>query len=196
MVIDVYTSKDDDSIKAGLKQNIYYLLKRASKIIQALLVSEGKDDISMDIQKFVDLLELWDDIIFGDAVYETNKRREVCIRKPEQLPNEEDVLLIREYVLSWMSILSENKLEFFTAKELRDAALSRLKIVNGQKDGEPSRLEINDWQMAKNDEWIDKQRLDYLDEFDQMLINSLKVTYITGKGNHHLVPLLIPEDTQ
>ena len=47
----------------------------------------------------------------------------------------------------------------------------------------------------RDDEWIDKQYLDDLDDFDQMIIYSLKVTYITGKGNHHLVPLLIPEDT-
>ena len=28
-----------------------------------------------------------------------------------------------------------------------------------------------------------------------MLVKSLRVTYLTGKGNNHLVPLLIPQDT-
>ena len=50
------------------------------------------------------------------------------------------------------------------------------------------------WRRQIN-EWIDKQRLKSLDDFDNMLIHSLKVTYITGKGNHHLVPLLILKDT-
>ena len=49
--------------------------------------------------------------------------------------------------------------------------------------------------MASNDEWIDKQKLNSLDAFDRMLIKSLKVTYITGEGNRHIVPLSIPEDT-
>ncbi|XP_057306812.1 uncharacterized protein LOC130645002 isoform X2 [Hydractinia symbiolongicarpus] len=34
-----------------------------------------------------------------------------------------------------------------------------------------------------------------MDELDRMIVDSLKVTYLTGKGNNHLVPLLIPEDT-
>ena len=34
-----------------------------------------------------------------------------------------------------------------------------------------------------------------LDEFDRMLIKSLKITYVAGKGNRHLLPLLIPTDT-
>ena len=37
--------------------------------------------------------------------------------------------------------------------------------------------------------------MEYLDDVDKALIKSLKVTYITGKGNNHLVPVLMPEDT-
>ena len=197
-VIDIYTTYADDSIKAGLKQNVCYLLKRAAKILRALLLSVGDDTRADDVAKFVELLEVWDDIIFGDAVYETNKRRETYLRKPEQLPNEDDMRMIRDHILKRMNILVSNKLEFFSATEfveLRDLALARLIIVNGRRDGEPSRLSISEWEMAKNDIWIDKQRLECLDVFDKMLMDSLKVTYITGKGNNHLVPLLIPEDT-
>ena len=32
--IDLYTLRDDTTLKAGLKQNLYYLLKRAEKIIK------------------------------------------------------------------------------------------------------------------------------------------------------------------
>ena len=190
-VIEEYTTSSDDSIKAGLKQNIYYLLKRAGRTLRTLLSSFGKDGEA-------EFLELWDDLIFGDAVYETNKRREVYLRKPEQLPNEEDMRKVRDHILKRMLELVSNTLQFHSAAdfvELRDLALARLIIVNGRRDGEPSRLCLSDWVMAKNDEWIDKQRLNSLDDFDRMLIKSLKVTYITGKGNRHLVPLLILEDT-
>lgn len=57
------------------------------------------------------------------------------------------------------------------------------------------RLTIDEWTEAINDEWIDKQRSEILDELDQLLVKSLKICYMTGKGNNHMVPLLIPEDT-
>ena len=44
-----------------------------------------------------------------------------------------------------------------------------------------SRLEISDWKMAKNDAWIYAQHLDFLDDFHRVLMNSVKVSFITGK---------------
>ena len=152
--MDVFTSNKDDTIKAGLKQNTYYLLKRAANLLRTILVSEGRDDLSKNIKCFIDLLELWDDIIFADAIYDISKRRETYLRKPEQLPKEEDMKIIRDHVLSRMSDLSENVPEFFTAKkyvDLRDVSLSKLTIINGWRDGEPSRLLISDWKMAQTD---------------------------------------------
>ena len=58
-----------------------------------------------DLQKFVNLLELWSDIIFGDAVYETNKRRETVLRKPEKLPDEGDLRETRVHILSRLKTL-------------------------------------------------------------------------------------------
>ena len=182
--VDSYTSNEDDTIKAGLKQNVYYLLKRSAKTLRALLLEEEKEDAVKEVSNFVELLEVWDDIMFGDAVYETNKRREIFLRKPEQLPNEDDMAMIRTHILTRMENLT-NKFEFFTKKEfveLRDIVLSRLIIINGRRDGEPSRLLIDDWKGAKEDVWIDKENLTFLDDFDQALVKSLKVTYITGKG--------------
>ena len=51
-------------------------------------------------KKFVNLLDLWSAIIFGDAVYETNKRRETVLRKPEKLSDEGDLREIRAHILS------------------------------------------------------------------------------------------------
>lgn len=185
MVVDAYTSNEDDSVKAGLKQNVYYLLKRSAKTLRAIQLELGEDEIANQMFHFIQLLELWDDIMFGDAVYETNKRREVFLRKPEQLPNEDDMASIRDHILSRIEWLT-SKLTLFTTTdfvELRDLLLSRLIIINGRRDGEPSRLLITDWQAAKKDEWINKDQISFLDDFDKALVNSLKVTYITGKGN-------------
>ena len=52
-VIDIiYTSNNDDNIKQGLKQNLYYLLKRASKTLRAILLLERRDDIAALMQQF------------------------------------------------------------------------------------------------------------------------------------------------
>ena len=153
VAIDRYTVKEDDTTKSGLKQNIYYLLKRAASILQGLMSEEGHYDLVSDLQKFVNLLELWNNIIFGDAVYETNKRGETVLRKPEKLPDEGDLRKIRAHILSRMEALVK-EFNFFTSRdfvELRDAALARLIILNGRRDGEPSRLFLSDWEAAKND---------------------------------------------
>ena len=98
VAIDRYTVKEDDTIKAGLKQNIYYLLKRAASVLQELMLEEGNNDLVSDLRKFVSLLELWEDIIFGDAVYETNKRRKTALQKPKKLPDEGDLRKIRAHI--------------------------------------------------------------------------------------------------
>ncbi|XP_057297360.1 uncharacterized protein LOC130627280 [Hydractinia symbiolongicarpus] len=210
LAIEKYTSAEDDTIKPGLKQNIYYILKRSSKILRALMISQNKTDVAQEIQNFIDLLDLWKYLIFGDAIYETNKRREVFLRKPAQLPNENDMKIMRTHILDRIETLTKDKLVFFTTSdfvELRDVTLSRLVIENGRNAGEPSRLEISDWNMAKNDEWIDKQNMSHLDEFDRILESYKYTRYGIGflleelwcnpcKGNKHLVPLLIPKETE
>ena len=49
--------------------------------------------------------------------------------------------------------------------ELRDAALARLIIVNGRRDGETSRLFLSDWEAAKKDVWVDKDNLNFSGRF-------------------------------
>ena len=112
--IDIYTSKHDDTAKAGLKQNLFYLMKRAAKTLKALMLEEEKVDMAEEVGNFGELLELWDDIIFGDAVYEINRVREVYLRKPEQLPNESDMMIIKNHILQRMKDLTIATLEFFS----------------------------------------------------------------------------------
>lgn len=95
--IDISTSKHDDTVKAGLKQNLFYLLKRAAKTLRTLMLEEKKVDMTEEVGNLRVLLELWDDIIFGDTVYEINRRGEVYFRKPEQLPNLANMMIIKDY---------------------------------------------------------------------------------------------------
>ena len=59
-------------------------------------------------------------------MYETNKGRQILLRRPEQLPNERDMADIRAYSLDRIKSLT-TKFNFFDKSdfvELRDVALS------------------------------------------------------------------------
>ena len=45
---------------------------------------------------------------------------------------------------------------------------------------------------AEKGDWIDPQLMDNLDEMDILLVKSLEITYMTGKGNNYLVPIIFP----
>ena len=110
------------------------------------MLEEGNDALVSDLRKFVSLLDLWGDIIFGDAVYETNKRRETVLQEPEKLLDEGNLRKIRAHILSRMKALV-NKNNFFTSNdfaELKDAVPARLIFLNGRRDSEPSRLSLSD----------------------------------------------------
>ena len=67
-------------MKAGLKQNLLFLLKRSAKVIKTIAMSQGKDQDASESDVFIEVLELWEDYIFGDAQYEINKRRQINLR--------------------------------------------------------------------------------------------------------------------
>ena len=67
-------------------------------------------------------------------------------------------------------------------------------IFNGRRGGKPVRLRTYQWEEALNDEWLEKieyNAVDMPEEYD----NSMLITYMTGKGNHHLVPVVFPKET-
>ena len=195
--IEDFTTTPEKKLKPGLKQNLYYLLLRSAKVLKASLLVQKKDEQASDIEKFVSVLELWEDILFGDATYALNNNKQVNLRKPGKLPLEADIEKLRNYVLSRMKTLtgSFHLFDSHSFVELRDCTCARLTLLNARRGGEPARLKLSDYAEAEIGSWIDQQRLLDLDPLDQLLVNSVKITYITGKGNNHLVPILIPEDT-
>ena len=89
-------------------------------------------------------------------------------------------------------------LEFWTSHsyiELCNIALARLTLLNGRRGGETGRLLIEEGKDAEDNKWIDRQRYDVLNEGEKMLVDTLKITYLAGKGNRHIVSLVIPNDT-
>lgn len=130
-------SYDGEKLKSGLKQNFLYLLKRFAKVIICLDLEKDDEEASKEISSFLKLLELWEDFLFGDAIYQSNKNREIKFRRPRNLPNEEDIRKIRREILNHLT--EEIPLTSFHENafvRLREAVCSRLTLINGRSSGE------------------------------------------------------------
>ena len=194
--VEEYTKKEEGGIKAGLKQAIYYLLKTAAKIIKGTFYIEDRDDLAEQIDRFVAVLELNKETIFGDASYVLTKNREEKLRLPCSQPLDDDIMKVKCHTLKKMNQLT-NDMAFYDEHvyaELRDNVITRLTLFNARRGGEPSRLFAKNWLDAEKNKWLDQQMIDNLDPIDQHLAKTLKVGYQGGKGLG-LVPVLFPEDT-
>ena len=158
---------------------------------------EKNDELSKELDQYYSFFKSNEDTIILSARYQLENNRLKKARKPSQLPLEEDVLLLHSYIQRRMKELCQEYLFWCPSSfiELRNLTMSRLTLWNGRRGGETGRLQIQEWREGLSDGWIDKQRTKDLSEADQILVKSMKIVYQIGKGNRHLVSLLIPDDT-
>jgi hypothetical protein len=152
----------------------------------------------LEIKKFTKVLSLQNNMVFGDATYQINKGRQTKLRKPESLPSETDVQKLKLYTVDKIKSFTDDPYTMWTSQEfiaLRDLTVSRLTLFNARRGGEPARLLLTEWEDAINDAWIEPERVRKMSEIDRRLFAELKIAYQTGKGNDHLVPLLMPPET-
>ena len=77
-----------------------------------------------------------------------------------------------------------------TFTELRYCCCARLTLFNSSHGGKPARLLLTEWKDAVNGSWLDQQRIHCVDDtIEKAFINSLRITYQSGKGNVTLVTL-------
>ena len=148
-------------------------------------------------QKFLDVFTINYNLLFGDAVYQLNEKRQMKLRRPEEFPPEEEVTELRNYTVTLMQELVNNKYLRWTSQEyveLRDLAVSRLTLFNARRGNEPSKLRVRNWTVSCNSVWISQSRVEKLSESEQSMLSDTKIMYETGKGNH-LVPVIVPRDT-
>ena len=146
VAIDKNSTDKEGKIKPGLKIALAYILKTAGKIIKASLLMEDKDEEASEIDKFVDVLNLNNNYIFGDAQYLLNKGRQIKLRKPDTLPQETDVQMVRTYTIQTVQNLLNDEYLHWTAHEfiqLRDLVACRLTLFNARRGGEPSHLHLS-----------------------------------------------------
>jgi len=82
-------------LKAGTKLGLGYIVKKVMKV-EYLITSHDKA-CSMD--NTVTVLELQSPLLFSDAQYEVTNVRQECLCKAAELPVEEDIAIVRQYML-------------------------------------------------------------------------------------------------
>jgi len=97
---DCDDNTDSGGMKAGLKIAYYSLLKKMAKVVKVTHLERNEDDKAAEIDKFTDVLALNHNFIFGDALYQINKSRQTKLRRPKNLPKEEDCQQLHDYTIS------------------------------------------------------------------------------------------------
>lgn len=195
-VKDLNTCKESGRTKPGAIHSTFYTLLRSSKALRDLLHLRKEDEISAEVAQFVKSLKTHEELFMSGARHKLFMNSQRRSRKPCSLPLEEDIAALYDYIRKRMDVVSS----VWTFKdksvyiENRNLAQTRLTLFNARRGGEVSTLSLEDWEDGKMGSWIDQQRLQGLSEADKVLVSTMKTIYIPGKGNRHLVPLLIPDD--
>ena len=152
------------------------------------------DDKAAEVEKFTSVLEMNGNALLGDALYALNRSRQTRLRRPQQMPKEDGVAKLRGYTTDAMSKMTGDKYLLWTKTsfaQLRDLACSRLTVFNARRGGEPARMTVAEWKDAESGAWLDSVAMSNVSTPEKQL----KCTYMGGKGNNHMVSVLIPEDT-
>ncbi|XP_066914461.1 uncharacterized protein [Clytia hemisphaerica] len=177
--------------KSGLKLSILNMIKLTGKFLIGHYLINNQDCRSDFVVMFLKVLKSFENDLFGDAYYAVSYQRNTVLRKPVQLPKEEDVQLLLQECDSTMAKVDPLSLKISDASycNLRAAVVTCLIVFNARRGGEPGRLSISQWEEALKGEWVDH---DDVPDFDN---DTMLITYQTGKGNHHLVPVIFPFET-
>ena len=81
----------EKELKAGLKLGLRYLIQNAADILKGHYLIRNCDESAKEIDTFISVFKLKRYYIFGDAEYKIKKDRQVRLRNPEELPNEDDL---------------------------------------------------------------------------------------------------------
>ena len=188
MAIEEYTKSAEGGMKSALKSALNFVIRRFAKVLKVMYLIRDDDKSAREVDRFLEVFMLYKDFIFGDASYHQNRNRQDKLRRPQNLPSEEDVSQLRRYTVNRIEAIMNDTYLIWSTKvycELRDLVVSRLTLFNARRGGEPARLTTKEWEDAAAGTWL---RRCHESE------SQMKITFEGGKGNNHLVSVLFPDD--
>lgn len=136
--IESLTTKEDSSIKASLRNSLYYYLNNFALSVKGYFLISKMDLESRHVEEFLTVLKLFKDSIFGESQKVVHKNRMLKSRRPANLPLEDDVQLLRAYILDRIKEITDDKylhVDTSVFVELRNLAVSRLTLFNARRGG-------------------------------------------------------------
>ena len=188
LAIEEYTKSAEGGMKSALKSALNFVIRRFAKVLKVMYLIRDDDKSAQEVDRFLEVFTLYKDFIFGDASYHQNRNRQDKLRRPQNLPSEDDVSQLRRYTVDRIEAIMNDTYLIWSTKvycELRDLVVSRLTLFNARRGGEPARLTIKEWEDAAAGTWL---RSCHESE------SQMKITFEGGKGNNHLVSVLFPDD--
>jgi len=194
--LNAVTLKDETEVKGSLRLSLGYLLKKAARFTKSEFIIDGKEEELQKRENFLSLLDGQWGYLFNNAQCQLETNREVSLRRPKNLPIENDIQKLRDYTTSRVQQLVSDEFICWTAEEfveLRSLLVSRLTLYNGRRGGEPARLLLTEWLDADASVWITPTMIEsIIDPVEQALAGQFKLAYQRGKGSRKMVPILIP----
>ena len=165
--------------------------------MKRLYLTENSDEKAKEMDIFLSILQLNWGCLFTKAQRKVDERRQEQLRRPQQLPVEEDVEKIKTFIGNELERLLEDQymiLGQYEFNRLRAICVSRLTLFNARRGGEPARLLLKEWQDAEIGSWVDPQPVEQVeDAIEKELAGKFMLTYQKGKGPK-LVSVIIPDN--
>ncbi|GFO41297.1 hypothetical protein PoB_006780200 [Plakobranchus ocellatus] len=104
--VESMSTTEGGSLKGGIKLKIGYLLKKLIKVCKGYCIQIKDMSMAEEADRFASLLDLNWDFIFYSAQLRCEQRS--SLRKPKELPKEQDLAKLRNSVLFEMKKLGED----------------------------------------------------------------------------------------
>ncbi len=155
-VIQQMSEKSDEGStskeKHGLKLILNAIVLRTIKSIKGLYTETKQDD------KFVEFHEAY---LFRSAEMFANARYQCVVnsveksRRPECLPDENEIQKLKTYIANEVQRITKDKFDPANYSTLRSLIVTRLTIYNGRRREEPARMLVSQWLDARdNNAWL------------------------------------------
>ena len=190
-IISLCHSHDD--FKPGLNVALGTLIKKAANFLRGHFLITQEKDKSRQVSEFREIFQRYYPRICSKAEYCLKEKRQRETRKPQALPNENNLQKLKTYLTN--EIKKYSTLGIHSKKDyvhVRKVILARVTMLNARRGSEVCRLQMKDYE--ERNTWIEK-KIGHLSDEEQQLLQKYSVCYVMGKGNS-LVPVLLAKSDE
>ena len=125
-----------------------YILKRAARVMKGVFLNDGEDAKAAEVDIFLIILELNWGHLFPAAQCKMDMRRQENLRKPGELPLEDDVRKLRDSNVKQIQAITDDAYLLCGSYEFhkfRALLVCHLTLFNATRCGEPAKLSLKEW---------------------------------------------------